>query len=322
VTVTDHHALATPLLAALEPGARGTLVGLMVAGVLLVLFGARLLRPAVVVAAMAVGFLGAVVTARAMLPAVPLWAAAATGAVAGLVAGAMLYRVAVGLAAATVGATAGALVAFAIMAGGSLDTAPRSLNHALVDTPPTAIRPGDGNRAGLRIVSILDAQDAAQPSGAADTAVAAAADAALPVGERALRRTAAVARAGVDRASAAYRETAPAYRTLLSGSIAAGAIAGLLAGMLATTTVARVLTSFAGGWLLLGATLPLMALHGFEPMPDDARAWLVTLAAIAALGTVAQWKLGGAPGTPRKAKARSRPKPESPAATTAEPAAA
>ena len=320
--MTDHHALATPLLAALEPGARGTLVGLMVAGVLLVLFGARLLRPAVVVAAMAVGFLGAVVTARAMLPAVPLWAAAATGAVAGLVAGAMLYRVAVGLAAATVGATAGALVAFAIMAGGSLDTAPRSLNHALVDTPPTAIRPGDGNRAGLRIVSILDAQDAAQPSGAADTAVAAAADAALPVGERALRRTAAVARAGVDRASAAYRETAPAYRTLLSGSIAAGAIAGLLAGMLATTTVARVLTSFAGGWLLLGAMLPLMALHGFEPMPDDARAWLVTLAAIAALGTVAQWKLGGAPGTPRKAKARSRPKPESPAATTTEPAAA
>ncbi len=320
--MTDHHALATPLLAALEPGARGTLVGLMVAGVLLVLFGARLLRPAVVVAAMAVGFLGAVVTARAMLPAVPLWAAAATGAVAGLVAGAMLYRVAVGLAAATVGATAGALVAFAIMAGGSLDTAPHSLNHALVDTPPTAIRPGDGNRAGLRIVSILDAQDAAQPSGAADTAVAAAADAALPVGERALRRTAAVARAGVDRASTAYRETAPAYRTLLSGSIAAGAIAGLLAGMLATTTVARVLTSFAGGWLLLGATLPLMALHGFEPMPDDARAWLVTLAAVAALGTVAQWKLGGAPGTPRKAKARSRPKPESPAATTTEPAAA
>lgn len=318
----DHHALTTPLLAALEPGARGTLVGLMVAGALLVLFGARLLRPAVVVAAMAVGFLGAVVTARAMLPAVPLWAAAATGAVAGLVAGAMLYRVAVGLAAATVGATAGALVAFAIMAGGSLDTAPRSLNHALVDTPPTAIRPGDGNRAGLRIVSILDAQDAAQPSGAADTAVAAAADAALPMGERALRRTAAVARAGVDRASAAYRETAPAYRTLLSGSIAAGAIAGLLAGMLATTTVGRALTSFAGGWLLLGAALPLMALHGFEPMPDDARAWLVTLAAIAALGTVAQWKLGGAPGTPRKAKARSRPKPASPAATTAEPAAA
>ena len=36
------------------------------------------------------------------------------------------------------GATAGELVAFAIMAGGSLDTAPRSLNHALVDTPPTA----------------------------------------------------------------------------------------------------------------------------------------------------------------------------------------
>ena len=53
-----------PVLAALDPAARGTLVALMVTGTLLILFGARLLRPAVVLAAMAVGFLGAVVTAR------------------------------------------------------------------------------------------------------------------------------------------------------------------------------------------------------------------------------------------------------------------
>lgn len=284
-----------PLLAALDPAARGTLVALMVAGTLLILFGARLLRPAVVVAAIAVGFLGAVVTARSLLPAVPLWAAAATGAVAGLLAGAMLYRVAVGIAAAMVGATAGALIAFSVMAGGALDAAPRSLNHALVTPPPAAVRPGDGNRAGMRIVTILDADEPPRaPAAPADAAVAAATDAALPVGERALRRTAAVARAGVDRAAHAYRETAPAYRTLLTGSIAAGAAGGLLAGMIATTIIARILTSFAGGWLLLGGLLPLLALHGHEPMPDDARAWLVALAALAALGTLAQSRFGGA----------------------------
>ena len=288
-------AVAPPVLAALDPVARGTLVAFMVIGALLVLFGARLLRPAVVLAATAAGFVGAVVLARTVVPMVPLWAAAAVGAVAGLLAGAMLYRVAVGLAAAAVGATAGALVAFAVMAGGSLDTAPRSLNHALVSTPASAIRPGDGNRAGMRLVTIIDAGSAdAAPSHAAGGTATSATDAALPVGERALRRTAAVAREGADRASRAYQETAPAYRTLLTGSIAAGAVAGLLAGMLATTMVARVLTSFAGGWLLLGGLLPLLALHGREPMPDDARAWLVALAAIAAIGAFAQSRLGGA----------------------------
>jgi hypothetical protein len=312
-------AVAPPLLAALDPGARGTLVALMVIGTLLVLFGARLLRPTVVVAAMAVGFIGAIVTARALVPTVPLWAAAAVGAVAGLLAGAMLYRVAVGTAASIVGATAGALVAFAVMAGGSLDTAPRSLNHALVDTPPSAIRAGDGNRAGMRLVTIIDADDAdAWRTAAAGGSPEAAADATLPIGERALRRTAAVARTGLDRAGRAYRETSPAYRTLLTGSIAAGAVAGLLAGMLATTMVARILTSFAGGWLLLGGLLPLLALHGQEPMPDDARAWLVTLGAVAALGTFAQSRLGGA----APAKRASRPKPAAKAAASDAAAAA
>ena len=103
------------LAVTLEPAARGTLVALMVVGILLVLAGARLLRPAVVLAAMAVGFLGAIVTARALLPGMPLWAAAAIGAVAGLLAGSLLYRPVVALAAATVGSAVGALVAFAIM---------------------------------------------------------------------------------------------------------------------------------------------------------------------------------------------------------------
>jgi len=66
-------------VADVAPSARAILVAMMVAGTLLILFGAKLLRPAVVLAAMFVGFLGAVITARALLPGMPLWGAAAIG---------------------------------------------------------------------------------------------------------------------------------------------------------------------------------------------------------------------------------------------------
>ncbi len=296
------------LAAALEPTARGMLAVLMVVGILLILAGARLLRPAVVVAAMAVGFLGAIVTARALLPGVPLWAAAAVGAVAGLLAGSLLYRPVVALAAAAVGSAVGALVAFAVMAGGALDTAPRDLGHALVENPREVRRDGDGQRAGMRILAVIAPDAVAAPeagtAGPGDAALSDAANAALPVGERALRSAVDVTHRAADRAAAAYRGTAPAYRTLLTASTAAGAIAGLLAGLLATGLVARMLTSFAGAWLLLGGALPLLALRGLEPMPADARTWLVALAAIAFAGTLAQGALGA--DAPRAARPKAR----------------
>jgi len=310
VAVTASLASLEPefLAAALEPTARGMLAVLMVVGILLVLAGARLLRPAVVATAMAVGFLGAVVTARALLPGVPLWAAAAVGAVAGLLAGSLLYRPVVAVVAAAVGSAVGALVAFAVMAGGALDTAPRDLGHALVENPREVRRDGDGQRAGMRILAVLapDAVAAPEtgPHGAADAALSRAADAALPVGERALRSAVDITHRAGDRAADAYHATAPAYRTLLTASTAAGAIAGLLAGFLATGLVARMLTSFAGAWLLLGGALPLLALRGLEPMPADARTWLVVLAAIAFAGTLAQGALGA--DTSRAAKPRAR----------------
>lgn len=297
------------LAVTLEPAARGTLVVLMVVGILLVLAGARLLRPAVVLAAMAVGFLGAIVTARALLPGLPLWAAAAVGAVAGLLAGSLLYRPVVAIAAATVGSAIGALVAFAIMAGGALDTAPRDLGHALVENPREVRRLGEGERAGMRILAVLAPDATAAPDtnprterSATDAALSDAADAALPLGERGLRNAVGVMHRARDRAAEAYRGTAPAYRTLLTASIAAGAAVGLLAGLLATGLVARILTSFAGAWILLGSALPLMALRGLEPMPADARTWLMVLAAIALAGTLAQGALGV--DAPRAAKPR------------------
>jgi hypothetical protein len=297
-------------------GTRAVLVGAMIVGTLLMLWGARLLRPAVVLATMAACFLLAVVAARNALPQVPLWAAAAVGAVAGLLAGALLYRPAVAVATAVVAATAGALIAFAVMAGGSLDTAPRDLGHALVANPREVSRPGDGSRAGMRMLEVLS-----PPAGMADDLGAGAqsvVDASAPVAERALRSTADAARRGWNRGCQAVEATDPPFRTLLVGSTAAGAVSGLLLGLLFTTLMARVLTSLAGAWLLVAGALPLLASHGHAPMPDDPRAWLVVLTALTVAGTLMQSALGGAPASkPRATRAASKVAKATPKASAA-----
>ena len=332
--ITDLLPISTPEMLAmtdLAPTAKGVLVGTMVGATLLLLFGAQLLRPAVVLAAMLVGFLGSVVVARALLPGVPLWAAAAFGAVAGLLAGAMLYRPTVGLMAGVVGAAVGALIAFAIIAGGTLDTAPRDLNHALVVNPRETMHPGEGSRAGKHLLEILVgprgvAESNAQRT-ATDAALSDAADSALPAGDRMLQSTVDVAHRAGNRVELAFQETAPAYRTLLTASIAAGAVAGFLMGLLATTLVARILTSLAGAWLLVVGALPLLAMHGYEPMPTGARGWLIVLVCMAILGTLAQSVLGsgkapkrssaGAGASTRAPAAKQSPKSKSPAAPRA-----
>ena len=297
-------------------GTRAVLVGAMIVGTLLMLWGARLLRPAVVLATMAACFLLAVVAARNALPQVPLWAAAAVGAVAGLLAGALLYRPAVAVATAVVAATAGALIAFAVMAGGSLDTAPRDLGHALVANPREVSRPGDGSRAGMRMLEVLS-----PPAGMADDLGAGAqsvVDASAPVAERALRSTADAARRGWNRGCQAVEATDPPFRTLLVGSTAAGAVSGLLLGLLFTTLMARVLTSLAGAWLLVAGALPLLASHGHAPMPDDPRAWLVVLTALTVAGTLMQSALGGAPASKSRAtRAASKAAKATPKASAA-----
>jgi hypothetical protein len=330
--ITDLLPISTPEMLAmtdLAPTAKGVLVGTMVGATLLLLFGAQLLRPAVVLAAMLVGFLGSVVVARALLPGVPLWAAAAFGAVAGLLAGALLYRPTVGLMAGVVGAAVGALIAFAIIAGGTLDTAPRDLNHALVVNTRETVRPGEGSRAGKHLLDILVGPRGVEESNpkrtATDAALSDAADSALPAGDRVLQSTVDVAHRAADRVELAFQETAPAYRTLLTASIAAGAVAGFLMGLLATTLVARILTSLAGAWLLVVGALPLLAMHGYEPMPTGARGWLVVLVSIAILGTLAQSVLGsgkatnrsGAGASTRAPAVKQSPKSKSPAAPRA-----
>ena len=65
----------------------------------------------------------------------------------------------------------------------------------------------------------------------------------------------------------------------------------------------------------LVGVLPLLAMHGIDPLPPDARAWLVVLASLTVLGTCMQGLLSAAPRTPRPAPARrDAPAPESTAA--------
>ena len=63
-----------------------------------------------------------------------------------------------------------------------------------------------------------------------------------------------------------------------------------------------------------------MALRGLEPMPADARTWLVVLAILALAGTLAQGALGSdapARGTSKPKRKAARQSDAAPAAATA-----
>lgn len=301
----------TPALGGL---ALGALLMALVWGLLLLGFGATLLRPMVVLAALIAGVVLAVVAVRAWVPTVPLWIAASVGGLVGVAIGALLYRPAVALLSACVGATLGAIVAWSIIATGALDTKPRESGHALVASLRESAVLGEGERTSQEILAILTAHaDAAQQNGSSSTGAAAPA---TTTGDRLLHDLGAVATRAAERTRAALDATAPAYRTLLYGSILTGAVAAFLAGLLATTMVARILTSFAGATLALLAGVPLLAWAGHPAHLRDARAWLVAIASLAILGILAQTLMAS------RAKAPPRRKPAKPAPAKGEPAAA
>ena len=293
---------ATAALLAQSPAIGGPALGALVIGlvwgILLLAFGAALLRPMVVLAALIAGTLLGVAVARAWTPEVPLWAAAALGAVLGVAAGALLYRFTVATISAVVGAAAGALVAWAIMAGGALDAQPRALDHAFIASQEATTH-GDGARSSQAILDIVTAPSAQSAS----------ADATLTAGDRVLRDLSTLTTTAADRTQASLRATPAAYRTLLSGLVLTGAVVGLIAGLIATTMVARILTSLAGSGLTLFTALPLLAYWGHPVALSDARAWLAATASLALIGVTVQCLLaGGSAASKRPARAK-RAKP-------------
>lgn len=281
--------------------ALGALIIALIWGVLLLAFGATLLRPMVVVTALIAGVLLAVVAVRTWVPTVPLWVAASVGGIVGVVAGALLYRPAVATISAFVGACFGAVVAWSVIATGALDAKPRESDHALVTSLRESAVFGEGHRTSQEILAIVTAQ-AAQPAAANDASFA-------TTGDRVLRDLSEVAARAVDRTRATLSATAPVYRTLLYGSILTGAVAGFLAGLVATTSVARVLTSVAGATMLMLSAVPLLAAMGHPVQMRDARAWLLAIASIAVLGILAQTLLGGRSRAPAPKKKKPAPAP-------------
>lgn len=290
--------------------ALGALVVALIWGVLLLLFGAKLLRPMIVLAALLTGVLIGVVVARTWVPQTPLWVAAAVGGVLGVVAGALLYRPAVATASACVGAVVGALVAWTVIAGGALDSQPRDTGHGLVAHSRETAITGDGARSSAQLLDIVTTQpvDARETSGQSPVAASAA-----TVGDRILRDVSELFSRGATRVRAAFSSTAQAYRTLLFGCIATGAVIGFIAGLLATTTVARILTSCAGAGLTMLGAVPLLALAGYAPLPPGPRAWLICMGAFALVGVVLQTMLSKPAAAP-KAKAPKRARDPEPAA--------
>jgi hypothetical protein len=297
------------------------LIALLVAlvwGLLLLGFGAALLRPMVVLAALVAGVVLAVVAVRTWVPSVPLWVAASVGGLVGVAIGALLYRPAVALLSALVGATLGAIVAWSIIATGGLDTRPRTSDHALVASLRESPALGEGERTSQEIIAILTAHAASADARGSASGLPPDAPGAS-TGDRLLHDLGGAATRAGERTRAALDATAPAYRTLLYGSILTGAVAAFLAGLLATTLVARVLTSFAGATLLLVAVVPLSAWAGHAVHLRDARAWLVAIASLAIVGVLAQTLLAGRGKAPPRRKAV---KPGRAAPAKSEPAAA
>ncbi|MBL9140744.1 MAG: hypothetical protein JNK53_02655 [Phycisphaerae bacterium] len=305
--------LADASLPTLGGPALGALIIALIWGVLLLAFGATLLRPMVVVTALLTGVLLAVVVARTWVPNVPLWIAASVGGLLGVIAGALLYRPAVATISAFVGATVGAIVAWSVIATGALDTKPRESDHALVASLRESAVFGEGRKTSEEILAIVTAR--AEGAASADASDATAAT----VGDRVLRDLSEIATRAADRTRATLQATAPVYRTLLYGSILTGAVAGFLAGLVATTTVARILTSVAGATLLMLSAVPLLASMGVNVQLRDARAWLLAIASCAVLGVLTQTLLGGRTRGAGKSPARKK-KPAPPA--TGEAAAA
>jgi ElaB/YqjD/DUF883 family membrane-anchored ribosome-binding protein len=287
--------------------ALGALIVALIWGILLLLLGAKLLRPMVVLAALLTGIMLAVVVARTWVPETPLWAAAAVGGVLGVIAGALLYRPTVAGVAACVGAVTGAVVAWAVIAGGALDTQPRESGHGLVASMRESALPGDGARSSAELLDIFMTPPTANSAEASTSATTA-----TTVGDRILADVSELLARAMQRSQAALAGTAPAYRTLLYGCIATGAVIGFIAGLLATTMVARILTSAAGAGLTMVSAVPLLALAGYSPLPAGARAWAIALGSLVVVGVVLQTVIARktASATPRKhADRASKPQP-------------
>ncbi|MFO0828454.1 MAG: hypothetical protein U0572_09930 [Phycisphaerales bacterium] len=257
---------------------------LFVAGLLLLAFGQRLLKPVLVVAAVFTGVVVAVRLGHAHAPTVTPLAWSIAGAFAGVLAVVVSYRLALGLAVGLISAIAAMLIATAAAELGLIDVSPRGEERSALVAEDTTAR--HAPQAGTPRVAMSD--DAKEK-------VAAEFDAVSPgLGPSVLawidRSHEFVASVG-DWGEARWNEMPRPLRTLLLAAGAAGAFLGFIAGLSSPVWAAAGVTSLFGALLVLACAVPLgsrFAPPGALPQLSPL-GWLGTWAVLAAIGWSFQW---------------------------------
>jgi hypothetical protein len=271
---------------------------LFAAGLLLLAFGQRLLKPVLVLAAIFGGVIVAVEIGHALGPTVSplIWSAA--GAVLGLIAAVLGYRLVLGCAVGAIGATAAMLLALTATQLGWIDAGPRPTESVV------ASEADEWERTLVAAATVLEEARRAGQDAIEDPSTTAAASGRAfesPLNEVSPGLGPAVS-AWLDRftgflqgigehASQQWDALPKPLRTLLLASGAAGGFLGFVAGLAFPTWAAAMLTSLFGSLLVLLCGAPLLsrvmspeALPALRPL-----GWLGAWLGLAAAGWCFQW---------------------------------
>ena len=284
----DAASTATGTLAAIWMGATAA-VGLM-----LLLFGGRLLLLMVTLAGGAAGWLAGGAVCESLVPEWSPAICAATCAVLGAGLAALFLKPTISILLGAAGATAGLLVAGALIERGMVPTgrAPYGSPRTAAVEPSAASGVRDARSTAL---AAIERALSPKPARSAPSAVAAPAGAASPPapgGASAGTDGGALitlARAGMRtwrELSAAWDSVPPQARTLLAASAGAGGVAGLVLGLLFSTWAMTGVSSVVGAMLLSGAGLPLaeQISGGAVRAPESSTGWLLLVGALAVAG--------------------------------------
>ena len=289
----DAASTAPGTLAAIWMGATAA-VGLM-----LLLLGGRLLLLMVTLAGGAAGWLAGGAACESLVPEWSPAICAATCAVLGAGLAALFLKPTISILLGVAGATAGLLVAGALIERGMVPTgrAPYGSPRAAAVEPSAASGVRDARSTALAAI------ERALSTKSAGTAPAGAASPAAPGGAPAGTEGGALitlARAGMQvwrELAHAWDSVPPQARTLLAASAGAGGVAGLVLGLLFSRWAMSGVSALIGAMMLCGAGLPLAERisGGAVRAPESPTGWLLLVGALSVAGWAFQgWQRGAA----------------------------
>ena len=273
---------------------------LFVAGLLLLCFGQRLLKPVLVLAAI---FLGVIIAARighAVQPTLSPLVWSAIGAISGLILAILGYRLVLGVAVGAIGAVAAMLLALTATQMGWIDAGPQPAAALTADGDGSPIAPLDVDdplvAAAWIVQQAADGPASAAPPATDDRAVLSKQldDVAPGLGPAVVswldRFNGLLAGVG-ERLGAEWNAMPKPLRTLLMASAAAGGFLGFVAGVACPTWAAATLTSLFGSLLVVVCGAPLVSrVVSAESLPElKPLGWLSLWMALAAAGWIFQW---------------------------------